>query len=73
MPLGNFAKMSNDFLKTHSFELLKGRDVQERDGGEVQDHTVEIHSGDYDVGGKLGIPIDLNGKVLEVSGQVQLL
>lgn len=65
--------MSNNFLKTHSFELLQSRDVQERDGGEVQDQTVEIHSGDCDVGGKLSIPINLSGKVLEVSGQVQLL
>lgn len=34
---------------------------------------MEIHSGHYDVGGKLSVPINLNGKVLEVSGQVQFL
>lgn len=70
---GYFYKTSNNSLKTYSFELLQSRDVQERDGGEVQDQTVEINSGHYDVGGELSIPINVNGKVLEVRGQVQLL
>lgn len=34
---------------------------------------MEVHSGDGDVGGKAGVPVDAVREVLEVSGQVQLL
>ncbi|KAA8578339.1 hypothetical protein FQN60_006018 [Etheostoma spectabile] len=53
--------------------LQDSGDVQKRDSGEVQDQAVEVHSGNHDVGGKLGAPVDPDRKVLEVGGQVQVL
>ena len=58
---------------THSFEPLQSRDVQEGDGSKVQDHAVEVHSGDSDVGRKIYVPVDATRKVLEVNWQVQFL
>lgn len=54
----------------YHFESFHSRDVQEGDGGEVQDQAVEVHSGNADVSGKLGVPVHPERKAPEVSGQI---
>ena len=57
----------------YHFESFQSRDVQEGDSGEVQDQAVELHSGNPDVVGKLGIPVHPEWKAFEVSGLIHLL
>lgn len=55
----------------YHFQSLHGGDVDEGDGGEVQDEAVDVHPGDLDVGWKISVPVHPELKVLRVSGQIQ--
>ncbi len=60
-------------MTLYRFESLKSRDVHERDSSKVQDQAVDAHFWNPKVIENLGIPINQQRKVLEVSGQTQFL